>query len=695
MHNISHTLIHPQYEILELIGSGGMGHVYMARHNKLNRLVAIKTLNAGIVASESRSRFIREGRSMSALRHRNIAAFYEFGFGAENVPYIAMELVQGVSLERYLIEKGRLDVPEAAQIMQQVCQALLHAHSHSIIHRDLKPSNIMLVEEGGRRLVKLIDFGLSKAISGTARDIQSLTAEGTAVGTVLYMSPEQCMGLAVDHRADIYSIGCILYQCMTGLPPFTALHTVELMQQQIQSEPPLEASFNGMTLPPAVRDLIARAMAKLPDERYQSAEEMISDLQALSRGSTDEVSRGVTLTSKRRRNLQPLSALSNRYLVTAYISLAIILMIAAVSIRCGTVGTGENASSTTMLNEVRHRHQGITSEAKPAELSQMIGVLKRTLEANERDRLLDPVSEAWVHSKLAHDYTFCNQRWMHDGYGIPRDQSLLILAEIEKAAALYERANSAWTTELYVAVEMVSESGNFDVDSVEAVERLQSLITANRPAERSIPNQIRCLCSTAKMLIDLRKFDSAIKLIGQAKKLNRHTEMEEAYIATAEMQLHIAQNDPEKAIRVGQTFKNNGLRNLNLAKELCRAGFYRNNYSAVDSAIEMISDILGQKTCFEPGLNALIFAKESKINGSLKEEQQLVRVTTDKPFMLVHYRAESDLDTLEKYLAAHGHTKQAARIHSDLIQVRTQVRRLFENMKTGVRGFSPPTSTND
>lgn len=279
---LGETISH--YRIVEKIGEGGMGVVYIAEDVLLGRRVAIKTLTSGRSAGEQhfRSRFLREARAISRLSHPHIATIYDYGETADGQPYIVMELVNGSTLGELMLTE-KLTIPRAVGIIRQVAEALAEAHLHGIIHRDIKPSNIAVNERG---VVKVLDFGLAKQIktSNTAANCtgaealeNTQTREGVWVGTPSYVSPEQALGLEVDSRSDVFSLGSVLYECLTGRAAFAGDRTLEIFANIIRDDPAPPSHFNPLV--PAELDRITlKALAKKPGDRYQSADELIEDL---------------------------------------------------------------------------------------------------------------------------------------------------------------------------------------------------------------------------------------------------------------------------------------------------------------------------------------------------------------------------------------------------------------------------------
>ena len=275
-----------RYRVLELLGKGGMGAVYRGEHQLIGRKLAIKVLHGKFVGDEEMvTRFYREARAAAAIGHKNIIEVLDVGATEEGDPYIVMEYLEGESLGAMLKRVGPLDLPAACGILEPVLLALAAAHKAEIVHRDIKPDNIFLAarsgedEESEETEVKLIDFGISKV----ARDIQEtqLTLTGHVLGTPAYMSPEQAQGASVvDHRVDIYSMGVILYQMLTGKLPFESDNYNALLAKILTGDPtPPEEAYPGF--PSAAKDVIYRAMSSDPDDRYQDAREMLDALKRL------------------------------------------------------------------------------------------------------------------------------------------------------------------------------------------------------------------------------------------------------------------------------------------------------------------------------------------------------------------------------------------------------------------------------
>ncbi|HJU55181.1 MAG TPA: tetratricopeptide repeat protein [Pyrinomonadaceae bacterium] len=273
------------YRILERLGEGGMGVVYAAEDTHLGRRVAIKFLsNANTGEHHFKARFLREARSASALSHPHIAMIYDYGETEEGFPFIVMELVRGRPLSEVLDESD-LTLLRAVEIIEDVADALGEAHASGIVHRDIKPSNVFVNERGQ---VKVLDFGLAKYINEDRShgdpEARTLLATRTrsdiVVGTPLYLSPEQATSAPVDGRSDLFALGALLYECIAGRPAFSGASVIEIGAQIIHVNPPPPSTFNPR-VPKELDRVTMKALAKRPEARYQSAQEMIEDLRAV------------------------------------------------------------------------------------------------------------------------------------------------------------------------------------------------------------------------------------------------------------------------------------------------------------------------------------------------------------------------------------------------------------------------------
>lgn len=278
------AMVDGKYRILSIIGSGGMGSIYLAKHMMLDKTVALKTFKSYNLSQEAKLRFQREAQAIAKLNNPNIVQVFDFGYINEQLPYYTMEVLTGQSLGEKLNNCQYLKIEEAIGIFTEVCRGLLAAHNKGIVHRDLKPDNIFLESktiDGAFSNVKIVDFGIA-ALATPDIEGQKLTAIGTVFGSPLYMSQEQSMGKRVTASSDIYSCGCALFQALTGKPPYLGPNAFStLLMHQNDSIPSLRAALNDRECPKALERLVTKMLAKTPEDRYQSAEEVLENLLSL------------------------------------------------------------------------------------------------------------------------------------------------------------------------------------------------------------------------------------------------------------------------------------------------------------------------------------------------------------------------------------------------------------------------------
>jgi serine/threonine-protein kinase len=267
------------YAILRPVGEGGMGRVYEARHTRIGKRFALKLLHPEYARQpEVLSRFQREAEAAASIDSPNVGDVYDIGKTADGRPLIVAEFLEGRELAEFLNERGKLEVPMAIRIARQICKALAAAHAKGIVHRDMKPENVFLTGDLASPIVKVIDFGISKVHEAGG---QSLTKTGMIMGTPSYMAPEQARGERVDHRADIYAVGAILYQSVTGKRPFDRGDPTATITAVLLEEPERPCDLNP-SLPSSLEIIIQRAMAKSASDRYSSMDALEADLAAFS-----------------------------------------------------------------------------------------------------------------------------------------------------------------------------------------------------------------------------------------------------------------------------------------------------------------------------------------------------------------------------------------------------------------------------
>jgi serine/threonine protein kinase len=262
------------FQVISRLGSGGMGAVFLAEHQDIGKRVAIKVIHADLARSnEVQERFKLEARAVNRIGNEHIVEIFDSGMSANGEPFLVMEYIHGRTLAEIIGEQGALPVPRGLHIAAQLADALAAAHAVSIVHRDLKPDNVMLTTRlGDPDFVKILDFGLAKMIAETGG--ANLTAHGVVLGTPHFMAPEVCEGRgAIDHRADIYSLGVLIFLLMTGRLPFDAASMGGVLVKQVTEPPPAPRGINP-AIPPSVEQIILRCLAKSPDARFQSMGEL-------------------------------------------------------------------------------------------------------------------------------------------------------------------------------------------------------------------------------------------------------------------------------------------------------------------------------------------------------------------------------------------------------------------------------------
>src|ERR1700686_4499994 len=310
------------YEILSAIGAGGMGEVYKARDTRLNRIVAIKVLPTHLAdRAESRERFDREAKMIASLNHPHICTLYDTGH-QNGTDYLVMEYLEGETLGQRLL-KGSLPLEQVLQYSIEISDALDKAHRKGVTHRDLKPGNIMLTKTG----TKLLDFGLAKLkqqvapanvqLSQLPTASDPLTAEGTIVGTLQYMAPEQLEGKEVDARTDIFAFGVVVYEMATGKKAFEGKSQASLMAKILETNPAPMSALTPMT-PPALDHVVKRCLAKDPDDRWQSARDICEQLRWISESGPQTAPAGPSAGQQKPANRMAWVA------ITAVLSVAVI-----------------------------------------------------------------------------------------------------------------------------------------------------------------------------------------------------------------------------------------------------------------------------------------------------------------------------------------------------------------------------------
>jgi len=282
------AIIGDAYEILSFIGAGGMGNVYRVRHTILRTEYALKTLSSDKVTEVAWRRFQVEAQAIARMNHPNIVGIYNLGLHQGQLPFYVMDILSGSTLAQLLEQKKYLEVDEALKIFVEVCVGIGYAHKKGIVHRDIKPGNIVVLDKAdasGAR-VKIVDFGIAKLSHTKDLANQQLTGMGEVCGSPFYMSPEQCQAGKIDARSDTYSLGCTLFETLTGTTPFKGRNAMETMFFHSNNQPPTLKAACGRSFPAELEAALAKAMAKAPMDRYQTTENLAQDLETILRAKT-------------------------------------------------------------------------------------------------------------------------------------------------------------------------------------------------------------------------------------------------------------------------------------------------------------------------------------------------------------------------------------------------------------------------
>jgi len=287
------TRIGERYKVESLLGIGGMGAVYKATHELLNKPFALKILHKDVLANEQIiARFDREAKASVSLAHPNLVAVADYGVTSDGAPFLVMDYIDGKSLGEELCSAGPLSAERALPLFIQMCAGLESAHSKGVVHRDLKPNNVMLFKDAaGQEQIKIVDFGISKIV-GPNSGASNLTQTGEIFGSPLYMSPEQCRGMPVDQRCDIYSLGCVMYECLSGEPPFIAENPVQTILKHLHEEAQPLSQRGVANLPEGLEKIIDTCLNKDPEKRYKSVADLKMDLERLQHGEKPQSARG-------------------------------------------------------------------------------------------------------------------------------------------------------------------------------------------------------------------------------------------------------------------------------------------------------------------------------------------------------------------------------------------------------------------
>lgn len=287
-------LVQQGYEFFDRIGKGSLGYVYQAKSRNIQDFLAVKIFHRKLFENKrTLKRLEQEARRAQELSHPHLAAVYSFGVSQKGYPYLVMDFLSGPSLAEIIQEEGFLDVPRAIDIFLQVAEALQYAHGENMLHRDLKPSNIYLMKaEDGRDFVKVSDLGIAKVLPNPGRETKYMTPEGEEFGNPSYMSPEQCMGEKLGPASDLYSLGCVMYEALSGKLPVSSSNPVRLAFKQVSEIPkPLTTRFKDLDIPENLNTVVMNLLEKDPGARFASAKELKEALLAVKAGKVPKLNK--------------------------------------------------------------------------------------------------------------------------------------------------------------------------------------------------------------------------------------------------------------------------------------------------------------------------------------------------------------------------------------------------------------------
>ena len=464
-----------KYEIHSELGSGAMGVVYKAEDPRLGRLVALKTTNAEVAGNPNLlKRFYREAQAAAQLTHPNIVTIYEID-EASGVPFIAMEFLEGENLQKIISDRRELAILEKLQIIIDACKGLEYAHRHGVVHRDVKPGNIVVSSTGQ---VKIVDFGIARV------GVSSMTRTGDVLGTVMYMSPEQVQGQAVDARSDVFSLGVVLYELLTARLPFPGEDVPEILSK-ILNDPPEPITKYIPQCPPQLQQIIERALAKDREERYQSAEEMALELRRIADGV-------------RRKTLDVYMDQGKHSLDAGDFAVAKEAFQKVLEID----STHELAQS--LLAEVRERLQ---ARQRAQRLESSIRLAKEALQAEQYDEAVGQLEEALrlepKHAEAAKLKKFAVEQ---------RERSEKIRSHLERAEKLASEAKfpqAKAELEAVLAIDPRNSTALMMMDSV-----------AKEFAEQERLRQVRQILDNARAQLAEKNFEKALELLAGARELD-------------------------------------------------------------------------------------------------------------------------------------------------------------------------------
>lgn len=436
------TVIGHRYEVMELLGSGAWGKVYSVKHLELEALLAMKVLHGFLTDEEQLARFQREARVLMQLNHPNICRVFDYTLTDDGRPCIVMERLSVNTLESVMQKQPTLPLIDCLQITEQICEALNASHQQGVVHRDVKPANIMVDTTSGAIKIKLLDFGLARM--GDAQG--SLTHTGKILGTPSFMSPEQCRGEQLDGRTDIYAIGCIMYEMLTGVRPFRAATAAESFHRQLTYVPPPVKTVNHLLSDDFLEHIVSKALEKQPSRRYSSAMEMLTDIRRYRSGES--------LAPTENKKPGVLSIVTQ--IVAGLVVFGLIATIATLRTQSGGRVTSRNVQMVRALAPVKTSAAPATSappaDSDAAAYQRLHNLIRQFIAAGDDQRkiaMLQPLASSWSHISYERRNTCAELIASHIRSDAVKDEIIRLLDfEFSQpfAVALVERMEQTGTT---------------------------------------------------------------------------------------------------------------------------------------------------------------------------------------------------------------------------------------------------------
>jgi tRNA A-37 threonylcarbamoyl transferase component Bud32/uncharacterized RDD family membrane protein YckC len=338
--------ISDDFEVLEFIGKGGTGQVYKVREKTLDRIFAVKVLRKDLIVDvQTVKRFIHEAETAAKLSHPNVVSVYGHGETIDGSPFITMNYIAGENFAQTLKREHSLSWQKTVELFIQICEGLEHAHQEGLIHRDLKPSNILVSTTDGIEIAHIVDFGIAKVVASRGDTLNTLTVSGEFLGTPMYMSPEQCLGQNVDKRTDIYALGCLMYEALSGAGPFAGASSVEMIAKKMSEESPVLKAEN---IPPSISTIVACCMARQASDRYSDIVSLKQDLQAALKGASPKNAQVKAGIDKMTGGKRILAAILDYAIVTTVTGFVNIISLIALAVLAGGLKDGHPARSITV-----------------------------------------------------------------------------------------------------------------------------------------------------------------------------------------------------------------------------------------------------------------------------------------------------------------------------------------------------------